>query len=77
MASKETTISFCYKDERGDPQTIKELGPILIPDYQKFLRELAEKRGDLSKNPIYSHMTRLWGTEARASKQAAEEAEFQ
>ena len=73
VALRETTINFCYKDERGDTQTIRGIGPIPIPDYEKDLLELAEKRDDLSKNPIYSHMTRLWEI---APKKAAAEAEF-
>ena len=66
LPSREGSINFCYKDEHGNPQTITDLGPIDIPDYQKFLRELAETKS-LPESPIYTHMTRLWDKTTVAS----------
>ncbi len=61
----EAHINFSYKDERENPQTIRKLGPISIPDYQKFLEDsVREKKLPL---PSYTHMTRLWDIAARDS----------
>ncbi|GAB5412329.1 MAG: hypothetical protein ChlgKO_14430 [Chlamydiales bacterium] len=53
-------FNFCYKDEKGNPQIIKKLGPVYIPNYQKVLEDLiSDLNRNLEENPIYTHMTRL------------------
>lgn len=60
VPSMSMKMNFCYKDETDNPQTIKELGPIDVPNYQQALLELVtQKKPSLSANPIYTHMTRL------------------
>ncbi len=59
VPSRQWMVTFGYKDETGNTQTIKELGPINIPNYQTALENLSAERHPLAKNPIYTHMTRL------------------
>lgn len=61
VGSTNMKINFCYKDEGDNPQTIKDIGPIEVPNYLDALTKIAKNssRGSLAKNPIYTHMTRL------------------
>lgn len=61
VESTNMKINFCYKDEDDNPQTIKDIGPMKVPNYLDALTKIAtdSSRGSLAKNPIYTHMTRL------------------
>ncbi|MBF5060261.1 hypothetical protein [Candidatus Neptunochlamydia vexilliferae] len=52
-------LVFSYKDEWGDPQTITIKKEVSVPAYEKALESMALNK-DLKKEPLITHMTRLW-----------------
>ncbi len=61
VGDKEESISISYMDSEGGVPSCKLAKPINVPDYESVLNELVLERGNLQKNPLFTHMTRLPG----------------
>lgn len=59
VGDKKEAIAISYKDEMGDVPSCVLPSAIDVPDYETALDQIAKKRGNLEKNPLFIHMTRI------------------